>query len=253
MKGAATLLAILCVAATLAYEPDPVPADDLVVVTFNVHQWYAEDDGAANVLAVRDALAAIDADIIVLQETEGARITSQVADPVRWLAWSLHMHHHAGAPMSEQSYNVAILSKNPLIDAQVVWLPALDSIERLAVTATVDTIRGPVFLIATHFQTDVFPDDRTRQAAAVRDLASQTEHPVILAGDLNTEPADDPAWILLNQTFEDHWTDGPGYTSEAGSPARRIDHIMTRGIAPSQMWTFGGPEVSDHLGVAARF
>lgn len=254
MRTLAALLAIVCVGATMGHEPSAVPGDSLVVVTLNVHQWYAETPaGASGLVPVRDALRALDADIIVLQETEGARLTSQASDAVRWLAWSLGMHHHGGAPMSQQSYNVAVLSRTPLQDAQVVWLPAEESIERLAVTATVPTPRGDIFLIATHFQTDIFPADRVRQATAVRELAMKSPLPVIVAGDLNTEPGDDAAWAILMSVFEDHWDGEGGHTYSAAAPHERIDHILTSGIAPVEIWTFGGPSLSDHRGVVARF
>ncbi len=253
MKALGALLAIFCIGATVGHTPDAVAADDLVVVTFNVHQWYAEaPEGASNLAAVRDLLRATDADIIVLQETEGARITSQASDAVRWLAWSLGMHHHSGAPMMAQSYNVAVLSRMPLQDPQVVWLPADESIERLALTATVDTARGRILLIATHFQTDIFEVDRERQALAVKAMVRASPLPVILAGDLNTEPGTDPAWTTLRSVLDDHWQ-GNGNTYSAANPTQRIDHILTSGIAPLEMWVFGGPDASDHRGVAARF
>ncbi len=254
MRAVAALLAILCIGATVAHEPSATAGDSLVVVTLNVHQWYAESPtGASGLEAVRDALRAMDADVIVLQETEGARLTSQASDAVRWLAWSLGMHHHGGAPMSGQSYNVAVLSRMTLQDARVVWLPAEESIERLAVTGTLATTHGSIFLIATHFQTDVFPTDRARQAAAIIGLATASDLPVILAGDLNTEPGPDPAWTALMTVFQDHWPDAGGHTYSASEPRERIDHILTLGIKPRDMQTFGGPAISDHLGVVARF
>ncbi len=253
MKAVAGVLALLCIGATLGHEPTPQPTDALVIATYNVHQWYAEaPEGASGLMAVRDALRAVDADIIILQETEGARLTSQSSDAVRWLAWSLGMHHHSGAPMADQVYNVAILSRMPLLDVEVVWLPAEQSIERLALVATVETVRGPVRIIGTHFQTDVFPQDRLDQAARVVDLILSSPVPVIVAGDLNTEPGPDPAWRLLLDVLDDPWV-GDGATYSASDSQQRIDHILTRGITPTQMWVFGGPEASDHRGVAARF
>lgn len=122
--------------------------------------------------------------------------------------------------------------------------------------------------------------DPVQNAQALELLAgpANTDLPVILSGDFNSDPAVNGLsyYIMLNGGFTDLWSTvgsgGPGFTwalSEENpatitDPTQRVDHIMTRGsVTPSAIDVIGEDRdldltvsslrPSDHAGLIATF
>ncbi len=234
------------------------------VVTLN--SWKDEGDWPARMAAIAAGLAALQADIICLQEVYvgGGRDTGQ------WLAAALGRHctHLAardklrgGIPSSS---GVAILSRVAPSGSVAVDLPTTpDDGGRKALIANIDTVHGPVAVASLHLSHLRSPDAGPLRAAQLAALvaAADANMPLILAGDFNA-PATAPELALLQM---------PGWTSTApllagqnsllGRPAALIDHVAIR--APSGNLrlhqaqillnepTASGVLPSDHAGVLA--
>lgn len=133
--------------------------------------------------------------------------------------------------------------------------------------------RGKEFrFISTHLESVGGPMTyRYYQAAELLAGPANTELPVIVLGDLNAEPetANDSAWLLINNGFEDTWTAAypgqPGYTccyqsdliDDGTALMKQIDLIVFRGdfhvisaeVVDSK--TLTGLWSSDHAGLVA--
>ncbi len=248
-------------ASNLAYAPADVPdAPPIRVMTYNVHQWFSEGKtGHHNLREVAEVVRRGGAHVVGLQESEGARLTGGNLDGVRWLAHELGYHAFYGPATSEQIYGVSLLSVYPILDARVVALPAEESIERVAVVATVDAPSGPLPVVVTHLQTGEYPADRTAQAQVIVDLATVQERAVVL-GDFNTQPDPaDPAYQVLDGSLTDAWVAAgnprnasAGFTSTAGDPHQRIDHVWLHGTwSVDSVEVLGDWRASDHRAVVA--
>jgi endonuclease/exonuclease/phosphatase family metal-dependent hydrolase len=89
-------------------------------------------------------------------------------------------------------YGLAILSRYPLRDMEVVALPHINlnlrSRVRIALAATADTPSGPVRIINTHLDTRIELLPRIKQLEPALERANSQSYPVILGGDFNTNP-----------------------------------------------------------------
>jgi endonuclease/exonuclease/phosphatase family metal-dependent hydrolase len=227
----------------------------LTVMTYNVHQYLAPD-GDYNLRAVRDVIASADPDIVGLQESDSGRLTAGGFDGVRWLAHALGYHHTFGTPTGDGSYGAALLSRWPIANERVEYLPVNRSPPRPALVADVQTPQGPLPVVATHFQTEKPGDRRAAEAERIVSIAADLDRAVLL-GDFNTPPSDDQrAHRVLDGAFTDAWTAangaGGGETYSAADPTKRIDYVWLQGDwRVDAARVVGGPAASDHRAVVA--
>ena len=221
-------------------------------LSFNVHQ-YVDSDGAANLGAVRDTVAALGAGIVGLQETAGGRLTAGGLDGVRWLGHELGYHYASGPPTRAATYGVGLLSRWPVRAVRTVALPGEDTITRVALGAVVESPLGDLPVVVAHLEVEGAV--RVAQARRVVELAREVGDPgrAVVLGDMNATPTERPYQLLANE-FADPWAGSgtAGYTFSASDPRRRIDYVFAghewdarRGVV------VGSPDVSDHLGVSA--
>lgn len=236
----------------------------LNVMNFNIHQYFSiAQTGLYNLEQVRDVILDSRADVVGLQESEGARITSSNMNGVQWLAHQTGMkYYYYGPPTSAQIYGVSLLSRYPILNPRYVNLPSEQSIERVAIVAEIETgtLAGQLPIIVTHFQTNRYSEDRFAQAQTIVNL-SQNFASTIILGDFNTRPnSTDQAFTLLNSTFSDAWIlagNNPleGATSylDDGIAVHRIDYIWLKGSwTVLRCDTFGSTRASDHRAVYAE-
>jgi endonuclease/exonuclease/phosphatase family metal-dependent hydrolase len=231
----------------------------LRVATYNLHQW-VDADGQYNLRAVARLLREQDAGVVGLQETEGARVTAGHVHGVRWLAEALGYHWHPGPDTATGGYGVALLSAWPLSNVEVVELPRTDGAVRVATRATVEHPDGPFPVVNAHLETE--GPVRVQQAERVREMIGggrtgesgrSGAEPAVVLGDFNATPDEAPIGVLTD-TLTDAWAaagDGPGHTYSASDPFQRIDYAFVRGFEVAEASVFGGPDESDHRGVAA--
>jgi endonuclease/exonuclease/phosphatase family metal-dependent hydrolase len=231
------------------------------IVTYNVHGESARSIGRAliEVAALRRA------DIILLQEIEDH--TAEGRSRAAQIASRLEMAHAYapgyGLPRGG-SHGVAILSRFPISDVELIELPRysvrFNSARRVALAATVTIGDKPIRVYSVHLDNRVSPSRRVAQMAPViEDARVESIERVVIAGDLNTSPF---CWVghvlpipCGKQTRRlEKYVRGHGFaTPVVGSGATskwlsmRLDGIYTRGLDRVDSGVASAARVSDHL------
>jgi len=122
------------------------------------------------------------ADLLLLQEVKD----HTAAD----VAAALGLQVAEGKAVHSSEQGLAILSRYPLTDVEVLRLPAYDLVFhsrfRFAIGATAMTPAGPLRVFDTHLDTRLNAADRLRQLAPVVQAASRATVPVVIGGDFNS-------------------------------------------------------------------
>ena len=226
------------------------------IVTWNLW-WRFGDEPERRRPAVAATLAALDADVVCLQEVYG---DDRGADDAAELGARLGAHVVTTAPVGRdgRSLGNAVLSRWPVLDRGEERLPGPDGRpgHRRAVWAVLGSPGGRLPVVCTHL---AFRFDesalRAAQLAAVCSLAAGLRGgsadpgaapPVVLCGDLNATPDSDEIRALTGRrappvaglVFTDCWPqvrDDPGHTwvrrnpylADATWPERRLDYVLT--------------------------
>jgi endonuclease/exonuclease/phosphatase family metal-dependent hydrolase len=230
------------------------------LVTYNVHMIKGEKIAAA----LRSDPILLAADVVLLQEVnshphEGA---SRACVAARGLA--MHCAYAPGYGLDDGgSHGVAILSRWPLADLQVIELPyhdvVVNSARRVALGATIRLAGTPLRLYAVHLDNRINPQDRKDQLAPVLDAADRQSGPVVIAGDMNTSPfvwggnlIPVPAGVQDNRL--ERYVRKRGYDTpvvDSGPThqymSMRLDAVYTRGMAASAHGVVSTVRASDHL------
>jgi endonuclease/exonuclease/phosphatase family metal-dependent hydrolase len=222
------------------------------IATFNI--WNRQGPWDRRLPLIRDGLAALDADVIGLQEVlalgDLPTQAHEIADGMGW-----HVHY---APAWQIGgglmFGNAILSPHRLFDTACLPLPTPPGLDTRSVAfARVDAPHGPIPVFATHLTVQFhLCHVRCAQVTALVDhvarLAPIGEPPPVLLGDFNAAPDADEIRFLRGRTtldgrsvyFADCWaatTEAPGYTYDRSNPyalrsrepSSRIDYIFVRG------------------------
>lgn len=234
--AALTALWLFMFASTLL--PKGSAEGGLRVVTHNI--------SALNIATQKtaQALLAADADLVAIQEIEGAAkpiITDVLAESYPYVA---------------DGGTVGLWSKDPMtssapLDLGLTWPRAL--------RAVVDTDQGKVAVYVVHLasvRVGVLGFQSSQRDAAIRILADEVAadpvRQVIVMGDLNGSSYDRALTPLLDQLRSAQRIAGRGFgfTWPARFPMARIDQILVRGLNPKSAWVMDRTG-SDHRPVAA--
>ncbi|HET7503650.1 MAG TPA: endonuclease/exonuclease/phosphatase family protein [Kofleriaceae bacterium] len=223
------------------------------VATFNI--WNRQGRWERRLPLIRDGLAALDADVIGLQEVlafEG--LPNQADEIAAGLGWNVY-HAPAWQIGGGLTFGNAILSPHRLLDTECVALPTPPGLDtRSAVFARVDAPHGPIPVMVTHLTVQfhlchVRREQVVALADAIARLAPIGEPPPVLLGDFNAQPDSDEIRFLRGLTsldgrsvyFADCWAasgaSGAGYTYDrrnpyalrSHEPSSRIDYVFVRG------------------------
>lgn len=233
----------------------------LRIATFNVHF-----EPATKLLpGIRNDRELRDADVIVMEEV--ARDERSV-DPWCSAACAIgrelgyHVRYAPGHAQRPGSHGVAILSRAPISDAEVIELPYFDvkfnSGRRIALTATVDIDGTPTTIYAVHLENRLTVADRRKQMIPILEHARTKTTPVIIAGDFNTSPMTWLAHVVpiptgsqddrLEELVRSYGFETP--TADSGPTFRylgmKLDGIYTRGFDTKRFGTTSASFVSDH-------
>ncbi|MFE6098580.1 endonuclease/exonuclease/phosphatase family protein [Streptomyces laurentii] len=213
-------------------------APNLTVVTHNI--------GAANpdpAGTVRTLLAARP-DLVALEE-----VTDE-ALPAYRKALDRRLPH------SVRVGTVALWSRFPITESRRV---TIDPGWSRSLRALVQGPNGPLAVYVVHLPSvrvgaAGFATDRRDETldALVRTLDGERQRKVLLLGDLNGSTADRVFAPLTDRLtpVEEESGAGFGFSWPAAFPLARIDHILTRGVTPTDAWTLPATG-SDHRPVAA--
>jgi endonuclease/exonuclease/phosphatase family metal-dependent hydrolase len=223
---AAVLLVFLALAAVPA--ADPPAAKTLRVLTYNIHHGEGTD-GQVDLPRLAKVITDAKPDLVALQEVDDRTRRTGKVDQTAELARLTGLNGRFGKAIDYEGggYGQAILSRFPLDELKIHWLPGEpDRERRIAAEARLMIDGRAVSFVTTHLHHNnrAF---REQQANKLNDLFGKTEHTVILAGDLNATPDEKPLAILrekwLNATAGDRLLSFP-----AGKPAKQLDYVLVR-------------------------
>ena len=171
------------------------------------------------------------ADIVMLQEVEGCRITSYGVDDALWLARRLRMQEVYG-PALEGLSGVALLSRFPIAEADTQFLTS--HLEQTAIVyARVQVGDQPLHAYGAWFGLE--PEERARQLGDALAIIGDAS-PAVFGADFNSTP-DSPTYACIRDAgFDDPFVAGgfdPAPTDPAIEPVKRIDFVWARGLDAS--------------------
>ena len=247
------------------------------LATFNVMHGRSPSDGVADLSRLREAVAALGADVLGLQEVDrgqprsnGHDLTAEAAAAMggegRFAPammgtpgerWRPADGDGAAAPSDEPAYGIALISRLPVRRWAVARLPSipvrapvlvtgptrrvvwLPDEPRVLLAAVLDTPGGPLTVATTHLS--FVPGWNGAQLRlAVRALRSLPA-PRVLLGDLNL-PGPLPRWLTGWRRL------GALPTYPADKPRIQLDHVLARSRRPPRVVAAHAPAVpiSDH-------
>jgi len=237
------------------------------IVTYNVHRCQGPD-GRTSPERIAEIIAALEPDIVALQELDVRRARSGGVDQAHRIAsvLGMEMHFHPAMKVMEELYGDAILTPHPSRLVKAAALPGftlLPGVEpRGALWAAIE-IQGVRFqTINTHL--GLLSQERQRQLDVLLgpDWLEHPEcrEPVILLGDFNAIPASRAYRRLARRLRDAQLHAGaalPMPTFPGRLPLLRIDHVFvgpTITVAKAQVVRTALTQVaSDHLPLLVEF
>ncbi|MFV2100442.1 endonuclease/exonuclease/phosphatase family protein [Micromonospora sp. LOL_024] len=226
------------------------PPEQVRLVAYNIRMGFGLD-GRLDLAGLDRAVE--EADVVVLSEVDRGWLLNGGHDTLNLLAARLEMPY-VFAPAAGPFWGDAVLSRWPVQRARTRQLPAVGApIGAQALGVTVDFSEGVrLAVVSTHLQPPPGADPVV-QAGAVADFATGYADglPLVVAGDLNTEPGDPAFTALTSAGLVDAF--GPARplpTSPADDPREQLDHIF---VSPDLVATSPvavRSTASDHLPVA---
>ena len=217
------------------------------VVNFNTHRSFG---GIATVAA---EIAALDPDIVLLQEIDRFKGNTGNIDQAGYFAEALGMNHAFGANVRSGNgeYGVAILSRFEILSSENYLLPNGPGGEQRGLLGVGVEIGGQeVRVYNTHLQNKI-PGLREAQARHIAGILANEVNPVILGGDMNAT-AGTATLAPLTSTLVDAWTVGSG-PEGTGPNGSRIDFLLASPtIKPQRAQTLRSA-ISDHARLSADF
>lgn len=218
------------------------------LATFNILNGRTPGDHDVDPERFAAAVAALDADVLALQEVDRAQPRSGGLDLTALAAEATGARHHrfvaamTGTPDAwvpadgreddtSPAYGNALLSRHPVTDWRVVRLPGLPGAvpyrwpgaprpswvrdeARVAVVAEVDSPLGPLRVTATHLS--FLAPSSGRQ---LRGLLTEVQHTDVLLGDLNMRPARVARLTRMRPLVT-------ARTFPVDAPVRQLDHVL---------------------------
>lgn len=259
---ATTLFLMIPLSSTFASEllPTQDKAIEVKVMSYNIH--HAEGvDMILDLERIANVIEDSGAEIIGLQEVDNHwSERSQLEDQAKWLAERLDMHYTYAANLDldpvnpgepRRQYGTAVLSKYPIIQAANYPLTKIGNTEQRGLSETVINVKGHhLNFYNTHLA--LTAAERTIQIQEVINIASKTDGPKVIMGDLNARPNSaemQPLFAHYKDSFADQ---NDAYTIPAENPTSRIDYIFTSNEIETKDAEVLSTIASDHLPIVAE-
>lgn len=220
---------------------------EIRVLDFNTHRSYG---GIGTVAA---EIAAVDPDIVLLQEIDRFKGSTGNIDQAAYFAEALDMFHAFGANVvsGNGQYGVAILSRFKILNTQNYLLPNGPGGEQRGLLGVGVEIGGQeVRIYNTHLQNKIV-GLREAQARHVAGILANEENPIILGGDMNATSNTATLAPLMSQLV-DAWTVGSG-PEGTGPNGSRIDFLLASPTIAPQRAAVLQSAISDHARLYADF
>lgn len=239
--------------------------EPLRVATYNVHGCRGMDRRRSEP-RIAEVIAALDVDVIGLQELDLNRRRSAGVDQVALIADQLGWHRffHPALRAGDEQFGDAILSRYPMRLRQAEELPSMTTRvcpeSRAAIWMEVEAPGGKVQVINTHL--GLGRRERLMQAELLigPDWLGSLEplDPLILLGDFNSLPGSPPFELLASQLRDTRALVTPSprlRTFPTRFPALAVDHIFVndkfRVDSVAVVRNTGTRIASDHFPVVA--
>jgi endonuclease/exonuclease/phosphatase family metal-dependent hydrolase len=203
-------------------------AGRLRVLCYNIHHGRGTD-GRVDLERLADVISSTKPDLVALQEVDDRTQRTDRVDQTAKLAELTGLHGRFAHQIDYEGgrYGQAFLSRFPLSDVTIHWLPGVPERERrIAAAVSIEWERQPLTFVSTHLH-HANAEFRRQQAAALNETFGDLEGIVILAGDLNATPESEPLTILSRR-----WTSATSgqkrLTFPASTPERQLDYVLYR-------------------------
>lgn len=218
--------------------------DPLRLATFNI-QHGRTPAGVVDIGLLGTSCAALNADLLALQEVDDGLRRSHDADTAATVALATGMTHVFGPAIERGGgrYGNALLVRGSIHDVEVIALP--DKEPRCGIVARVELAGGTTLsVVATHLGLRGAGRD---QLPVLLDALRRRPAPRLLLGDLNLHPEDvEPLAAAAGFT---RVPSGPTFPAHA--PHREIDHVLLDGLVDTAAVVVPLP-VSDHRAVVVE-
>ncbi|MET3697885.1 endonuclease/exonuclease/phosphatase family metal-dependent hydrolase [Bacillus oleivorans] len=235
-------------------------AIDVKVMSYNIH--HAEGlDRVLDLERIAKVIEDSSADIIGLQEVDNHwSERSNFEDQAKWLAERLDMHYTYAANLDNEplnpgeprrQYGTAVLSKYPIIASKNYPLTKIGDTEQRGLLETVINVKGyHLNFYNTHLA--LTSAEREMQIKEIIEIASKTNGPKVIVGDMNAVP-DSIEMQSLFSHYKDAFADqNEAYTFPANQPNRTIDYIFTSNEIQTANAEVISTIASDHLPITAE-
>jgi endonuclease/exonuclease/phosphatase family metal-dependent hydrolase len=232
---------------------------ELRVMSYNIH--HANPPSKEDIIdlkAIIETIKAEDPDLVALQEIDADTQRSGKGNQAQQIGDALSMHVFFGKAINFEKgeYGVAILSKFPILDSEIIRLPTVvETNGEPRVLATIDIELpdgGKIRFGSTHLDAQKADTNRLLQIQKIVEITKKVKIPFIVAGDFNAAPGSEVIDILdknLKRTCENC---APTIPAEA--PEKAIDFIAFRSdsrISVMEHQVIEQDYASDHLPVLA--
>jgi len=211
-------------------QADEVPKPVLRIMCYNIRHCRGMDD-IVNLERTGNAIKKWKPDLVALQEVDKNTQRTNKTDQTKLLAEQLEMHFVFGKAIPYQGgeYGLAILSRFPILEHQMILLPPEVQQEQRGVLIAkigIPDAQGKVIRFASTHLSVASHEERAVQIEKIDTLLSEGSEPVIVAGDFNTRPENESVVRFL-KNWKDVADPAWGKNVTPLSP-RRIDFIFLR-------------------------
>ena len=227
----------------------------LRVMTYNIHVGVGMDK-KLDLQRIADVINRERPDLVGLQEVDRGVKRTEGKDEIAELAAMTRMEYAFAPNLDFQGgkYGVAILSRFPIKNTiHRMFENKREAERRGMLLVEVEVDRKPLTFVTTHLDYQ-FDDGRLFETEQLMKHLADVKGPMIVVADLNDVPSGS-AYQLMRTKFDDAWVvsraAGDGFSYPADRPAKRIDHIFSRGVRAKKAWTVE-TLASDHIPVVAE-
>lgn len=243
----------------------------LKIITYNIHKGFSVGNTRFVLHQIKDALSQVNADVVFLQEIQGAH-SEHVVNVENWptesqfefLADQLWSHYAYGknAIYKQGHHGNAILSKYPFIAWENIDVSFQKSASRSVLHGTINIPEHNVniHIMCIHF--GLFKLEREKQLKMLCDrIESHVPHhePLIIAGDFNDWRGHAEEFLTKELTVKEvfHTLTGKhARTFPSWRPTLAVDRVYYRGLHPEickRLTKEPWHRLSDHVPLYVEF
>lgn len=226
IKIVAGVLAIVCICSLAITAPKAentkYEKNELTIMTYNCQQG-VDIYGNRNFDKQVSIIKQIDPDIIVLQESDSARISLGNNDVVKYYADNLNYYSYYGPKTVTGTYGTAILSKYPLENTRTIF--TFSNVDEVGTSVAEINYNGKkIGVICAH------PCGNEHSDKSFTDMLVQTvsEYEYVIAmGDYNMRETE-TYYSQITEVLNDSWKVAKSNTDKGNAPSvnNRIDYIF---------------------------